>query len=167
MRKNIIRGVYAGSFDPLTNGHLYIIKEASRIFDELIVSIGVNPTKKYTFSLEERINIIKKTTKNLKNIIVDSFENKFLIKYAEKMNCSYIVRGIRNESDYEFERIMRNINGDLNKNITTIFFMPPREIAEISSSFVKGLVGPEGWEQVVKKFVPGPVYELLIKNFSN
>jgi len=78
------------------------------------------------------------------------------------MNCSYIVRGIRNESDYEFERIMRNINGDLNQNITTIFLMPPREISEISSSFVKGLVGPEGWEQVVKNFVPKYVYDFSI-----
>jgi pantetheine-phosphate adenylyltransferase len=167
MRDNIVKGVYAGSFDPLTNGHMYIIKEASKIFDELVISIGINPTKKYTFSLEERMKIIKETTKDLKNIIIDSFENKFLIKYAEKIGCKYIVRGIRNESDYEFERIMRNINGDLNPNITTIFLMPPREISEISSSFVKGLVGPEGWENVVKKFVPYPVYKLLIKTFSN
>lgn len=166
MRQNLVRGVYAGSFDPITKGHMYMIEEGSRIFDELILAIGINPVKTYTFSLEQRLELIKESTKELKNLKIDIFENQFLIKYAEQKGCRYILRGIRNESDYEFERTMRNVNGDLNSGISTIFLMPPREIAEVSSSFVKGLVGPEGWETVIKKFVPEAVYKTLLESFS-
>jgi len=74
-----------------------------------------------------------------------------------------ILRGIRSESDYEYERTMRNINGDLGSGICTVFLMPPRNIAEVSSSMVKGLVGPKGWQRVVRKYVPEPVYRQLIK----
>ncbi len=165
MRNNVVRGVYAGSFDPLTQGHMYMIHEGAKIFDQLIVAIGINPGKSYTFTLEQRINILKESTSEIKNIIIDTFENKFLIKYAEEQHCSFVLRGIRNETDYEFERTMRNVNGDLNPDISTIFLMPPREIAEVSSSFVKGLVGPQGWENVIKKFVPEPVYKRLLENF--
>jgi len=72
-----------------------------------------------------------------------------------------MLRGIRNESDYEYERVMRNINGDLNPVITTVFLMPPRVIAEVSSSMIKGLVGPDGWETIVKRYLPEPVFEKL------
>lgn len=167
MRKKLVRGVYAGSFDPLTMGHTYMIFEGAKIFDELIVAVGINPGKSYTFSLDKRIELLKESTKEIKNVRIDTFQNKFLVKYAEEMSCSYIIRGIRSESDYEFERTMRNVNGDLNPDISTIFLMPPRGMAEVSSSFVKGLVGPEGWAEVVKKFVPEPVYHALLENFSS
>lgn len=165
-REKIVRAVYAGSFDPLTEGHMYMIREGAKLFDELIVAVGINPEKKYTFNLETRISLIEKSTKDLKNIKICHFENQFLIKYAEQMNCKYILRGIRSESDYEFERRMRNVNGDLNNQISTIFLMPPREISEISSSFVKGLVGPEGWEKIISKFLPIPVYNKILEQFS-
>lgn len=167
MSGNHIIGVYAGSFDPLTLGHMYMISEGSKLFDELIVAIGINAGKTYTFNLDERLELLKESVKNLQNVKIDTFENRFLIKYAEEINCRYILRGIRNESDYEFERTMRNVNGDLNPNISTVFLMPPREIAEVSSSFVKGLVGPQGWETVIKSFVPKPVYKALLKRFKH
>lgn len=72
-----------------------------------------------------------------------------------------MLRGIRTESDYEYERTMRNINSDLNSGITTVFLMPPRGIAEVSSSMVKGLIGPEGWETIVRRYLPEPVFEKL------
>jgi len=167
VENKFLRGVYAGSFDPLTNGHMYIIGEGSKIFNELIVAIGINYQKKYTFSLEKRLYLLKESTKHLTNVRIDSFGNKFLIKYAEEMDCSCIIRGIRSESDYEYERTMRNINGDLNKDISTIFLIPPREIAEVSSSIVKGMVGTESWEEIVQKFVPAPVYDTFLEKFSN
>lgn len=167
MNGNHLIGVYAGSFDPLTLGHMYMINEGAKLFDQLIVAIGINAGKTYTFSLQERLDLLKESVKNLENVKIETFENRFLIKYAEEMNCKYILRGIRNESDYEFERTMRNVNGDLNSNISTIFIMPPREIAEVSSSFVKGLVGPQGWEIVIKNFVPKPVYKALLKRFKD
>ncbi len=161
------KGVYAGSFDPPTNGHLWMMEQGSRLFDELIVAIGINPDKKYTFSLDERVAMLKKITKQFQNTTVDTFENQFLVNYARSIGAGYILRGIRSESDYEYERVMRNINSDLDPDIVTVFMMPPREIAEISSSFVEGLVGPEGWEKIIKKYVPKPVYEKFLMKFKN
>lgn len=165
MGKSMRVGVYAGSFDPLTNGHLWMIEEGVKTFDRLIVGIGVNPEKRYTFSIEERVEMVRAATRQFKNLKVEAFGHQFLIKYAESLKAGFILRGIRSESDYEFERVMRNINGDLNRKITTVFLMPPRGIAEISSSMVKGLIGPTGWEKIVKEYVPSPVYDRLLQRF--
>ncbi len=77
------------------------------------------------------------------------------------MHADYILRGIRSSNDYEYERVMRHINGDMAPEITTTFLMPPRDIAELSSSMVKSLIGPDGWEQSVRRYVPAPVFEAL------
>jgi pantetheine-phosphate adenylyltransferase len=84
------------------------------------------------------------------------------VLYAQSISATHILRGIRSESDHEYERGMRNINGDLDPAICTVFLMPPRHIAEVSSIMVKGLVGPKGWRRVVRKYVPDPVYERLV-----
>lgn len=158
--------VYAGSFDPLTVGHLWMIREGVRLFDRLIVAVGVNPDKKYTFPLEERLAMLRESTRQYRNVSVDSFSNRYLIHYAELLGATHILRGIRTESDYEFERTMRNINGDLDAGICTVFLMPPRGIAEVSSSMVRGLIGPVGWRRIVRKYVPDPVYRRLLKSGS-
>jgi pantetheine-phosphate adenylyltransferase/8-oxo-dGTP diphosphatase len=93
---------------------------------------------------------------------LESFENQFLVNYAQSIGANYILRGVRTASDYEFERTMRYINGDLVGSIETVFLMPPREITEVSSTMVKGLVGPQGWQQVARKYVPDPVYRRLL-----
>ena len=159
------KGIYAGSFDPPTNGHLWMIEQGATLFDVLIVAIGTNPEKKYTFSLEARVEMLREIAKPYRNTTVDTFENQFLVNYAKSVGASYILRGIRSENDYEYERIMRHINSDLDPNILTVFLIPPREIAEISSSFVKGLVGPEGWEKTIKRYVPEPVHKEFLKKF--
>ena len=148
------RAVYAGSFDPITNGHLWMIEQGSRLFDELIVAVGINADKKYLFSLDDRMSMLRDAIKPFANVSVTSFENLFLVHYARHVNAGFILRGIRNEVDYGYERGMRYINAELNGDVLTTFLMPPREYAEISSSFVKGLVGPDGWEEVVAKYVP-------------
>ena len=163
--KNKRVGVYAGSFDPLTVGHLWMIEQGVRIFDELIVAIGVNPDKRATFSAEERLTMLRQSTARFKNLTVESFDYQFLIQYARSVGAQFILRGIRSESDYEYERVMRNINGDLNPKITTVFLMPPRGIAEVSSSMVRGLIGPKGWQTIVQSYVPPPVYRQLAKKF--
>ncbi len=160
------KGVYAGSFDPITNGHMWMIREGSLLFDEFIVVIGTNPDKNYTFTTEERFHLIEKSIKGIDNVKIDSMENRFLVRYAESIGANYILRGIRSENDYSFERVMRNINGDMNSDITTVFLIPPREIAEVSSSMVKGLIGPEDWREVVKKYVPLPVYNFFLERFD-
>jgi pantetheine-phosphate adenylyltransferase len=157
--------VYAGSFDPLTVGHLWMIEEGARLFDELVVAIGINPDKRYAFTLEERIEMLRNSTKQYRNVKVETFTNQFLISYAQKLGAEYILRGIRSQTDYEYERVMRNINGDLDQSIATIFLMPPRGIAEVSSSMVKGLIGPEGWEKIVKDYVPKAVFDQLVKAY--
>ncbi len=160
------KAVYAGSFDPLTHGHLWMIEEGRKLFDELIVALGNNPAKEYTFSLENRLSILKETVGSNDGVKVDHFENKYLVQYAEQQQADFILRGIRTEGDYSYERQMRHINGDMQPAITTVFLIPPREIAEVSSSFVKGLVGPDGWEEVVREYVPEPVYKALLETFS-
>ena len=156
-------GVYAGSFDPLTIGHLWMIEQGVRLFDRLIVGVGVNPEKRYTFTLEERLSMLGESLKQYRNLSITSFSNRYLIDYAQSVQATHILRGIRSESDYEYERTMRNINGDLDPAICSVFLMPPRDIAEVSSSMVKGLVGPKGWQKVVRKYVPEPVYRRFVK----
>ena len=165
-KKNLERlGVYAGSFDPPTIGHLWMIEQGANLFNRLIVAVGVNPEKKCTFSLEARLEMLRHSTKNFPNVSVASFSNRYLIRYAQSVGATHILRGIRSESDYEFERTMRNINGDLDDNICTVFLMPPRGIAEVSSSMVRGLIGPTGWQKIVRKYVSDAVYtKLLEKN---
>jgi len=155
-------GVYAGSFDPLTVGHLWMIEQGVSLFDRLVVAVGINPEKRYTFSLEDRLSMLRDSLKHFRKLSVTSFSNRYLIDYAQTVGATHILRGIRSESDYEYERTMRNINGDLDSGICTVFLMPPRGIAEVSSSMVKGLVGPQGWRRVVRKYVPDPVYQYLI-----
>ena len=156
------KAVYAGSFDPPTNGHLWMIAEAQLLFDELVVAIGINPNKHSTYSIEERQEMLQRITANFLNVTVSVFENEFLVNYASSIDASFIVRGIRSGVDYEYERAIRYINADLQPNIQTVFLMPPREIAEISSTMVKGLVGPKDWQQIVRRYVPPAVYYKII-----
>ena len=96
------------------------------------------------------------------NVRVASYEYQFLVNYAHDVGATIIVRGIRSAGDYEYERAMRHINADLQPAIKTVFLMPPREIAEISSTMVKGLVGPKGWREIVKRYVPPSVYHKIL-----
>jgi pantetheine-phosphate adenylyltransferase len=147
--------IYAGTFDPLTNGHLWMIQQGKELFDHLIVAIGINPAKKCCFSLGDRLRIlIHAPIWSGLNVSIKVFNNEFLIDYAQQMNASFILRGIRTESDYEYERGMRYVNGDISKKIQTVFLMPPRDLAEVSSSMVKSLVGPDKWEGIVQSYVP-------------
>lgn len=164
MRKTL--AVYAGTFDPPTVGHLWIIKQGIKLFNQFVVAIGVNPEKRCMFSVEERLDMIRESTKQFPNLRIETFTNQYLITYAQSVGAKFILRGIRSEGDYEFERVMRNINSDLAPDIITVFLIPPREIVEVSSSIVKGLVGPEGWEKIVRKYVPQPVFEKLKKLHS-
>ena len=156
--------VYGGSFDPPTQGHMFMIRKGSELFSRLIVAVGSNPNKRYTFTTDERLLMLRECTEGFENVEVDHFEGLFLVDYARQVGANHILRGIRSSHDYELERAMRNINEDLNPDVTTVFLMPPREICEVSSSFVKGLVGPKGWETVIRPYVPEPVYQRLLRN---
>jgi pantetheine-phosphate adenylyltransferase len=155
--------VYAGSFDPLTNGHLWMIEKGLEMFDHLYVAIGSNPTKSYTFSVQDRIHMLEDSIPSSDRLTISEFKNRYLVKYARSVDAQYILRGIRSSADYEYERVMRHINADMAPSITTTFLMPPRDIAELSSSMVKSLIGPEGWEEPVKRYVPPAVFTALQK----
>jgi pantetheine-phosphate adenylyltransferase len=153
--------VYAGSFDPPTNGHLWMIARGLEMFDRLIVAIGNNPAKSYSFSVEERLELLSASTGGNERLTIAHFDNRYLVDYAKKMQAKYILRGIRSPNDYEYERVMRQINADMAPEINTVFLMPPRDIAELSSNMIKSLTGPIGWEETVKRYVPEPVFLAL------
>jgi len=158
------KAVYAGSFDPPTHGHVYMIREGARLFDELVVAVGVNPEKRTSFDVEQRLRLLGQVCAPYPNVEVSSFENRYLIRYAASIGAGYILRGLRNADDFEYERTMRQVNEDLEPDIATVFLITPRGLAETSSSFVKGLVGPDGWQGVVERFVPKPVFEELVRH---
>lgn len=155
--------VYAGSFDPPTNGHLWMIEQGLEMFDHLIVAIGNNPAKSYSFTVEERLEMLRASTPGDSHLLITHFDNRYLVDYAKKMGAKYVLRGIRSPNDYEYERVMRHINSDMAPEITTVFLMPPRDIAELSSNMIKGLTGPTGWEDTVRRYVPEPVFQALAK----
>ena len=140
-----------------------MVEQGVKLFDRLIVAVGINPEKRYTFSLEDRLIMLGESLKQFRSLQITSFSNRYLIDYAQSVGATHILRGIRSASDYEYERTMRNINGDLDPAMVSVFLMPPRDIAEVSSSMVKGLVGPKGWQKVVRPYVPDPVYRRLLK----
>jgi pantetheine-phosphate adenylyltransferase len=153
--------VYAGSFDPPTTGHQWMIEQGARLFSTLFVAVARNPEKTYSYPLEQRLAWLTEIAAPFANVIVSSIENEFLARYTARVGARYIVRGIRNEDDYQYERAMRYVNQDLSPGVSTVFLMPPRELCEISSSFVKGMIGPQGWEEVVAKIVPPVVFNDL------
>lgn len=158
--------VYAGSFDPITVGHLWVIEQAIKMFDEVIIAIGVNPDKKYMFTLDERLDMLKKIIPENEHIKIDTFTNEYLIKYAQKVEANYIVRGIRSQIDFEYEKQMCNVNRDFSPFTGTVFLIPPAQYIDISSNFVKGLVGPEGWENIIGRYVPDIVKRYFVKKYK-
>jgi pantetheine-phosphate adenylyltransferase len=162
MKKQNRIAVYAGTFDPVTIGHLWMIKSGSSLFDKLIVAVGTNPEKKCYFSLKDRVSMLKESIEGYSNVTIDQYQNKFLIKYAESVGAKFILRGIRSTTDYEYEKSISYVNRHFNAEIVTVILLPPREMIEISSSVVRGLIGPEGWEDVVSKYVPPCVLKRLV-----
>lgn len=158
--------IYAGSFDPITNGHVWLIKKAARIFDKLVVAVGDNPYKKYSFSIAQRTAMLEELLIDYPNVEIGHFNGEFLVNYAKRINADYIIRGIRNVQDYEFEKTLRYINSDVCPDIETVFLMPPRDFAEVSSSLVKGFVGTDGWQEIVAKYVPPLVVNALVEQFE-
>lgn len=135
----IKKAIYPGTFDPVTNGHLDLIKRALNLFDYLIVAIGENPTKKPLFTVEERIYMIKEAIKEIpenQRIEVDSFSG-LLVDFAKKKSACVIIRGLRAVSDFEYEMQLALMNRKLSNSIDTIFLMPSLRWIFLSSSIVK------------------------------
>lgn len=161
-------GMIAGSFDPITNGHTWLIEQALTVVDKLYVIVGNNPAKKYMFTDAERVLLIDAVCDPMdahrpKRIFTTFLDNKLLINVAAELGCNFLIRGIRNAEDFNYESQVLLINRKIQPGIETLFFIPPRELTEVSSSTVKGLMGFEGWEDVVSTYVAKPVLKALKK----
>lgn len=157
-RKSFMKiGIYPGSFDPVTNGHLDIIKRAREIVDVLIVSVLDNNAKKPLFSVNNRVNMLCEVTKEFENVKVACFSG-LLVDFAKKNNASFIIRGLRAVTDFEYELMMAQTNRVMSNDIDTIFLMTDLNFAYLSSSIVKEIAKYGG---DVSQFVPKYVEEKL------
>lgn len=155
----MVRAIYPGSFDPVTYGHLDVIKRASKIVDELIVGVLSNKSKTPLFSVENRVKMLNDAVSDLPNVKVMSFEG-LLVDFAKKVDAQLIVRGLRAVTDFEYELQMSQTNSVLNNEVDTIFFTTSLEYAYLSSSTVKeaAYFGAD-----ISKFVP-PNVVIEVKN---
>lgn len=149
--------VYPGSFDPVTFGHLDILQRGLELFDTVIIAIAYNIEKKGLFSFEERKELIQQSINGNKNVIIDSFDG-LLIDYAKKVNATFVIRGLRAMSDFEYEFQMASINRTLNPGMDTLFMMTSKDYFFISSRTIKEVAQFHG---SVSSFVPAPVEKRL------
>lgn len=165
-------GVCAGSFDPCTNGHIWLIQKAAALMDELHIAVGNNPGKKHSFDANERLSL-------LNAVLADSLppedlaccktfvlSGELLINAACDLGATHLVRGIRDVKDFEYERQMAQVNSKIAPKIETVFLITPPHLSEVSSSTVKGLVGFRGWENAVAGYVHPAVMRAMKDKFS-
>ncbi len=157
-----IRAIYPGSFDPVTNGHIYIAERAAAVFDEVIVSVLVNERKVSAFSVEERCEMARESLAHVKNITVDSF-NGLLVDYVRQQKAGVIIRGLRAMSDFEYEFQMALMNRQLAPEIETFFIVTDPKYSYVSSSSVREIFHFGG---TVKDVVPPGVYERLRERYN-
>ena len=148
-------GIYAGSFDPITLGHLDIIKRAARITKKLIIAVLNNNAKKPAFSVEERLELIRKVTRDIPNVEVMSFSG-LTVDFAREQNANVLVRGLRAVTDFEYELQIAQLNHKLNPEVDTIFLTTSVEYSYLSSSIVKEIASYGG---DISQFVPSEVVE--------
>lgn len=157
------KAVYPGMFDPVTNGHLDVIKRGSIIFDKLVVSVGCNPLKEALFTVEERMEMIKNNVRDFKNVEVDCFSG-MLVDYLKKQNTNIILRGIRTVSDFEYEFQRALTNRVLNREVETVFVMTSEQYSFLNSTLIKEAVSLGG---SVSQFVPPDVERRLKEKFKH
>lgn len=156
------RAIYAGSFDPVTNGHLDVIERAAKLFDEVIVAVAFNPEKRGLFTPDERVHLLNKAGGHLTNVRVTSFHG-LLVDFARKEEVSAMIRGIRAVSDFEFEFQMALMNRRLEPKLETLFLMPKEEFSYLSSRLVKEVASLGG---DVTHFVPAVVVKALAEKYG-
>jgi pantetheine-phosphate adenylyltransferase len=154
--------IYPGSFDPLTNGHLDVIERAAKLFDRVVVAVAKNESKQPLFTLEERVELVRRSIQHLRGVEADSFDN-LLVEYVEQQSAQAVVRGLRAVSDFEFEFQMALMNRKLNERIETIFMMPKDTYTFLSSRIVKEIASLGG---DVSAFVPAHVRKALAEKLS-
>jgi len=155
-------GIYPGTFDPITNGHIDIIERSVILFDKIIVGVTTNPAKSPLFDINERIEMIKLSVNNMANVQVESFDD-LLVSYARKKKATAIIRGLRAMSDFEFEFQMALVNRKLSDKLVTVFLMPNEKYTYLNSTIVKEVASFQG---DVSRFVPPEINKKLIEKFK-
>ncbi|MFD1899842.1 pantetheine-phosphate adenylyltransferase [Enterococcus termitis] len=150
--------LFPGSFDPLTKGHLNLIERSTKIFDKVIIGVFVNTNKKSLFTLEEKLSLIKESVKHLDNIEVVVQETKLTVESASELGANFLVRGIRNVKDYEYEKDIAMMNHHLASGIETVFLLADEAYSHVSSSLLKEVLAFGG---DVSAYLPKPVNEAL------
>jgi pantetheine-phosphate adenylyltransferase len=154
--------VYAGSFDPVTLGHLDLIERAGNVFDQVIIAVGRHPTKKAFFSFQERMDLLAEVTKPFSNVRVDSFDG-LLIQYCQSIGARLIVRGLRAVTDFEYELQIAHANADMVPTIDTIFLPTRTQYGFVSASLVREIAS-HGAD--VSHYAPAPVCAALKAKFG-
>jgi len=160
--KNII-AIYPGSFDPLTKGHMDIIKKSSKLFDKVIVIVANNANKRHMFTIDARFKFVKDSIKKLKNVnVVELPKDMTVSELSIELNANVIVRGIRNTIDLEYEFSIEEFTKVTNKKIETIYFSPNKKHMFTSSSLVRNLINT-GYINKIKSYIPKSVYKTYNK----
>jgi len=149
--------IYPGTFDPVTNGHIDVIKRAMDLFDKVVVTVARNPVKSPLFTVEERLIMLRESLKELPNVYVDSFEG-LVVDHAKDVGAIGIIRGLRAVSDFEYEFQMALMNRKLDENLRTIFLMPHEKYTYLNSTIIRNLAQ---FESDVSDFVPKIVSEMI------
>ena len=159
------RAIYPGTFDPITNGHIDIIERALKLFDEILITVAINPTKIPLFSMKERIELIHKvlSEKSINHKVQVKGFDGLLVKFAMEHHACAIIRGLRAISDFEYEFQMALMNRRLGGDITTVFMMPHEKYTYLNSTIVKEVARLGG---DVSSFVPKPIKEMLLNKFK-
>ncbi|ARQ99229.1 MULTISPECIES: pantetheine-phosphate adenylyltransferase [Campylobacter] len=155
--------IYPGTFDPITNGHLDVIRRACNVFDRVIVAVALNESKKPYFNYDQRIELARLATKELSSVEVTGFNN-LLIDFAKSQNINTVVRGLRAVSDFEYELQIGYANASLWSEFETIYFMPSLKNAFISSSIVRSVLRHDG---DISSLVPSKVYKKIKEEYAN
>jgi len=154
--------VFTGTFDPLTLGHLDVIRRGRTLFDHLVVAIGINPSKQSLFSIEERVELARLVVEPFPNVSVEAFAEELTVQFVRRIGARVILRGLRTLSDMEYEFSMTMTNQRLDPSIETVFLMADGEYSHISSSLIKQ-VARFGKEDALSRFVPPELVAPVMK----
>ncbi len=156
------RAIYPGTFDPITNGHLDIVRRAAMMFDSIILAIANSPHKKTMFSLDERVALAREVTAHLPNVEVVGFSD-LMANFAKAQQANVLVRGLRTAADFEYEMQLAHMNRHLMPELESVFLMPSKEWSFVSSSLVKEVARHHG---DVAHFLPEPVCQALLEKLK-
>lgn len=158
------KALFPGSFDPFTNGHLDMVERAAKMFDEVIIGVFVNTSKKHLFTVDEKVTLITQAVRHLPNVKVYHQENQLTVEIANELAVQTIIRGIRSVKDFEYERDIAQMNHHLNQEIETVFLLAKQEYSHVSSSLLKEVLYFGG---DVSDYLPSVINEALAGKREN